>query len=201
VGGDPVTVGILAFGSILAHPGPELEGVQFDRIGGIETPFRVEFARSSQTRDGGPTLVPVNEGGAKIPAVVVVLDESVDEEHARDMLYRRESGKVGANVTYKQAKEAWIRALRDFAGVDVCLYTALTPNIQPLTAAHLAELAIRSAGAAAGAERRDGISYLNDEKRRGINTPLMPAYEREVLARTGARDLNQAWEKARSGTV
>ncbi len=196
-----MTVGILAFGSILAHPGPELGVAQFDRIDGIETPFRVEFARSSQTRDGGPTLVPVNDGGARIPAVVVVLDASVDEEHARDMLYRRESGKVGANVTYSQSKQAWIGELRDFAGVDVCLYTALAPNIQPLTEAHLAELAIKSACAAAGTKRRDGISYLNEAKRRGTNTPLMPAYEEEILARTDARDLNEAWEKARSRAV
>jgi hypothetical protein len=196
-----VAVGILAFGSILAHPGRELEVAQSDRIDRIETPFRVEFARSSKTRDGGPTLVPVNDGGARIAALVVVLDESVDEERARDMLYRRESGNVGPNITYAQGKQTWIRELRDFAGVDVCLYAALKPNIEPLTATHLAELAIKSARAAAGAERRDGISYLNDQKRRGINTPLMPAYEEEILARTGARDLNEAWRKARSGAV
>lgn len=130
-----------------------------------------------------------------------MLNESVDEEHARDMLYRRESGKFGANVTYTQAKQAWIGELRDFAGVDVCLYTALAPNIQPLTEAHLAELAIKSACAAAGAERRDGISYLDEEKRRGTYTPLMPVYEEEILARTGARDLKEAWEKARSQVV
>ena len=30
-------------------------------------------------------------------------------------------------------------------------------------------------------------------------TPLMPAYEEAVLARTGARDLDDAWKRARSG--
>lgn len=72
-------------------------------------------------------------------------------------------------------------------------------NIHPLTAGKLAELALRSAAAPAGAEHRDGISYLQQQKRRGLMTPLMPAYERAVLTITGVGDLAEAWERARSG--
>jgi hypothetical protein len=191
-------VGILAFGSIAEEPGTELAAAVTRRIG-VETPFAVEFARSSRTRDGAPTLVPVSDGGAHVPATVLVLDDSVTVADAGAMLYRRETRRshdMGAG-----SRAAWIAELAGFAGTSTCLYTALQPNIQPLTADKLAELALRSAAAPAGAERRDGISYLQQQKLRGIVTPLMPAYEEAVLARTGVGDLAGAWERARSGAV
>jgi hypothetical protein len=87
------------------------------------------------------------------------------------------------------------------AGINVCLYTALPANIRPLTAYKLAELAVQSAAALAGAARRDGISYLQQQKRHGVVTPLMAPYEKAVLARTGAGDLDGAWERARTGAA
>ena len=92
---------------------------------------------------------------------------------------------------------AWIKACHDFGGVDVCLYTALRANIEHLTASRLAELAIDSATRPAGAQKRDGISYLMAQKGRGITTPLMPAYEVEILAQSKATDLLDAWQRAR----
>ncbi len=56
-----------------------------------------------------------------------------------------------------------------------------------------------SAAAPAGAQRRDGISYLLQQKRRGLVTPLLPPREEAVLWRTGARDLASAWEQEPSG--
>ena len=191
-------VGILAFGSIAGEPGAELAAAVTRRIE-VETPFAVEFARSSRTRDGAPTLVPVSEGGAHVPASVLVLDDSVTVAEARAMLYRRETGRP--NDISAGSRAAWIAELAGFAGISTCLYTALPANIRPLTAEKLAELALHSAAAAAGAERRDGISYLQQQKRRGLVTPQMPAYEEAVLARTGARNLDGAWERARSGAV
>ena len=60
----------------------------------------------------------------------------------------------------------------------------------PLTPEHLAELAIRSARL----ERtgRDGISYLIRAKKNQIVTPLSPAYEAEILRRTGTSSLESA---------
>ena len=189
---------ILAFGSIAEEPGAELAAAVTRRIE-VETPFAVEFARSSRTRDGAPTLVPVSEGGAHVPASLLVLDDSVTAADARAMLYRRETGRL--NDTSAGFRAAWIAELAGFAGTSTCLYTALPANIQPLTAERLAELALRSAAAPAGAERRDGISYLLQQKSRGLSTPLLPAYEEAVLARTGAPDLDGAWERARSGAI
>jgi hypothetical protein len=193
-----MTVGILAYGSLLDDPGVELEARVVRRIEGVETPFAVEFARSSRTRDGGPTLVPVDAGGAAVRAEVLVLEDAVYEELARDLLYRRETRQVGKSVTYGAAEADWIRQI-SFAGLGACFYTALEPNIDPLTVPGLADLALRSAAAGAGAKRRDGISYLEEQKRRGVVTPLMPGYEAEVLARTGGRDLADAWARARAG--
>ena len=193
-----MTVGILAFGSLLDEPGAELEAHIVRRIEGIETPFAVEFARSSRTRDGAPTLVPVRVGGAPLPATVLVLDDAVDDQLARDVLYRRETWQVGARVAEPTAHVDWIRDLSSFAGLRLCLFTALEANIQPLTVERLAALALRSAARAAGARKRDGISYLEEQKRRGVMTPLLPDYEAAVLRRTGARNLEDAWTHVRT---
>jgi len=56
-------LGILAFGSLIDRPGWEIEQAIVTRKSGIRTPFSVEFARSSRTRAGAPTLVPVEAGG------------------------------------------------------------------------------------------------------------------------------------------
>lgn len=191
-------VGILAFGSIVDDPGVELKAVITRRIG-VETPFAVEFARSSRSRDGAPTLVPVSGGGAHVPASVLVLDNSVTVADARAMLYRRETRRPDDMSGGSRA--AWISDLPGFAGLKTCLYTAFKANIRPLTAQKLAELAVRSASAAAGAERRDGISYLQQQKLRGLVTPLLSPYEQAVLKRTGAHDLADAWKRVRSGAA
>jgi hypothetical protein len=187
-------VGILAFGSMVDEPGTELAAMITRRIE-VKTPFCVEFARSSRTRGGAPTLVPVSEGGANVPATVLVLDGRVTAAAGRAMLYRRETGR--ADGTDAGPAVGWIAELPDCAGISTCLYTALLANIWPLTADKLAELAVESAIAPAGALRRDGISYLQQQKRRGLATPLMSSYEKAVLARTGARDLDDAWRRAR----
>jgi hypothetical protein len=193
-----MSVGILAFGSIIEEPGRELAAWVSRRVE-VKTPFAVEFARSSRTRDGAPTLVPVREGGACVPASVLVLDGSVTVADARAMLYRRETGRL--HDTSAGSDAAWIAELAALAGLKTCLYTALDANIRPLTAERLTELALCSAAAAAGARRRDGISYLQQQKRRGLVTPLMSPYEELVLARTGARDLDDAWKRVRWTTL
>ena len=192
-----MAIGILAYGSLLDEPGDELADRVVRCIGGFETPFAVEFARKSTTRDDAPTLVPVNDGGAQIRASVLVLREDVSERDARDLLFDRETrGRGGTHPN--RGDVSWIKALAPFGGVELCLYTALPANVDPLTAGHLAELAITSASGPAGRTRHDGVSYLEQQKRRGTRTPLMPAYEAAVLARTGGTDLCDAWARARA---
>jgi len=92
------TVGILAYGTLIADPGWEIDEVRTRTIEGIMTPFLVEFARSSDGRGGAPTLVPY-EGGRQVCAQVIVVDTPAAE--AADRLYRREVGAVGSARQYK----------------------------------------------------------------------------------------------------
>lgn len=192
-----MTIGILAYGSLIPNPGAEIGPVTVRRIDGVETPFRVEFSRSSRVRDGAPTLVPVDRGGARVTGVVLVLHDSVTESTAQDMLYRRERNRVGsgdryADVDPADSDSAFLGRLDGFAGLDVAFHAALRANIEEPTPELLARLAIASAAAPSGAMDRDGIRYLMDAVQSGIVTPLMPEYEKGILRRTGGRDLEEA---------
>lgn len=191
-----MTVGILSFGSLVTESGAELARHIVRRIDGMTTPFAVEFARSSRTRDGGPTLVPVPHGGAPVPASLLVLDDGVDVQRARELVYLRESRRE-ADPGDRAHAVGWIKQAERIGDADECVYVALPANIDPLTPQRLADLAVASAAAGAGAARRDGISYLREQKERGVRTPLMPSYEAEILTRTGADTLGHAWARAR----
>ena len=71
------SVGILAYGSLIEDLGKEIEPLIRERRENIETPFSIEFARSSSTRDGAPTLVPVENGGSPVLATVLLLEAGV----------------------------------------------------------------------------------------------------------------------------
>ena len=164
--------GILAYGSVISDPGCEILEIS-SKSGIIDTftPFRVEFARSSNTRDGAPTLVPFKDG-KRVRCKIFVMGDDVYEDAAADILYRREINKVGdTNEKYidpktKQrrsvlgpysANGAWdysipekdknkvcIGKLTDFAGLGNVLFPLLASNIEPLTAERLACLAVVS---------------------------------------------------------
>ena len=95
------SVGILAYGSLIDDPGCEIKAVISCKLKGVQTPFNVEFARRSSTRGGAPTLVPVEEGGAPVKAVILVLEEQVSVDQAKDMLHRREIHQVCGKQSYK----------------------------------------------------------------------------------------------------
>ena len=97
------TVGILAYGSLISNPGDEIKAATSETRTGVTTPFRVEFARSSQGRGDAPTLVPVEKGGACVEARIFVVSRT--ECDAADILYRREINKVGSsNATVHQTR-------------------------------------------------------------------------------------------------
>jgi hypothetical protein len=141
-------IGVLAYGSLISNPGPELQAVTVGRKGNVLTPFRVEFARSSTGQGGAPTLVPVDEGGAHVRAVILELSVSADE--AADIVYRREINEVGSGKRYREHPSdrkgvVRIDSYQGLEGFDLVLSTRLDANIDPLTADVLAELAIASA--------------------------------------------------------
>ena len=57
-----MSIGILAYGSLIDDPGFEIKGLISKKLNGILTPFKIEFARCSSSRGGAPTLVPVQNG-------------------------------------------------------------------------------------------------------------------------------------------
>ncbi len=184
-------VGILAYGSLIDDPGAEIEPAIGKRID-CRTPFRVEFARSSKTRKGAPTLVP-HDHGAEVAAKVLVVNLSVSE--ATHRLYRRELHKVGEKLLYDPSGDATsnrivIKTLRQFQGVDTVLYTSIGANIDNMNATTLAELAISSARALK--DGSDGISYLMNAKKAGVTTLLSDAYEKEIVRMTGGVSLPDA---------
>ena len=199
-------IAILAFGSLIEDPGEEISALERERVEGVRTPFRIEFARSSGSRDGAPTLVPVDVGGSEVDAVLLVLDDEVALDEAKNVLWRRETHQVSSGKTYSHPQDPGpnkvvVESLRCFHGCDVALYTRIGANIEPLNADTLADLAIKSARGDAGAAGKDGIGYLASAIRQGISTPLLPCYEAAILRKTGARDLEEARARIREGLV
>ena len=191
-------VGILAFGSLINDPGDELKQKIVLRIK-TQTPFPIEYGRYSGTRGGAPTLVP-HQMGAPVAAEILVLDESVIVDEATDMLWRRERRKVGSGERYVEGSSANSVLVRQFCHdprVNTILYTNFhdAGKIPNPTARELAEHAIHSAEAAD--EGKDGITYLINAIKCGIETTLTRAYRDEILRQTNTPTLEEALIKVK----
>lgn len=195
-------IGVLAYGSLITDPGPELAAITTGTTTDVLTPFSVEFARSSRKRGGAPTLVPVDIGGCPVRAVIFHVVETASQ--VVDIVYRREIHAVGSGKIYVEPAPDRTDAVRiarfeGLAGFDLVLSTQLAANIDPLSADILAGLAIASARALH--DGRDGISYLIAARASGIETPLSPQYAACILAKTGTADLATAMRAVRDGAV
>lgn len=199
-------VGILAYGSLIEDPGIEIKPLILERRTGVETPFCIEFARSSSSRNKAPTVIPVESGGSRVQGTILVLKTSVSLARAEDLLWRRETRNECSDRHYLRPSKpdpdrVVVESLETFNSIDVVIYTSIGSNIPNLSPTRLAELAISSAKAEAGRTGRDGISYLISLKRQGITTPLMPAYECEILRLANALSLEDALGKCRGNDV
>ena len=195
-----MTIGVIAYGSLITDPGRELKELEAERRFGIRTPFRVEYARTSEKRGGAPTLVPVIQGGAYVDAVLIVLRPRTSIELARDVLYRREIHSVGElakcySPSAGNKNQVFVEVIPELFGVDHVLYTRLEPNIANLSPDTLAEKAIASARTEFGTKREDGISYLISALASGIRTPLTDAYASKILEKTSTESLEMAWQR------
>jgi N-6 DNA Methylase len=195
-------IGILAFGSLIRDPGSELE----PNIGmhiRTQTPFPVEYARFSAKRGGGPTLVP-HESGSSVSAEILVLADEVAIDQVRDMLWRREAGRIGSGETYPagtSANSVLVEQISDDPCVSTVLYTDfhVEGKVVNPRAEDLARRAIQSVGSAKAAE--DGISYLINAIESGIKTPLTAAYREQILLQTNAGSLEEALRKTREAVT
>ena len=84
-------IGILGFGSLIENPGNDIHELEFERVE-CETPFKVEYARISSSRDNAPTLVPVSDEskGKNVTAVIIILKDDTTIKYAETILWRRE---------------------------------------------------------------------------------------------------------------
>ena len=192
-------VGILAYGSLLSHPGAELAGLIERRIDGARTPFAIEFARAASRRSGAPTLAPVDRGGTQVDGSLLLLEKGTDLELARHALFRREINQIGGELTYDHhappsPNRVRVDHLCDHWGCTNVIYAKLPVTLEP-DPVDLAQRAIASAKDTAGERGRDGISYLMGVKANGVTTPLSPAYEREILRQTGTSCLSEALKR------
>jgi len=202
--------GILAYGSLLADPGDFVAWATERRIDGVMTPYEVEYAHANCRRAGAPTLVPVPDGkGARVLAYILVVRPDMEGEAAADILYRRETDRIGDLGVYccngDQANEqdgVSVEVARDLAGVPHVFYARPNPNLDFVLrddlpngekAERLARLAADSVTAETFAAGQDGIRYLADAIRQGVRTPLTELYEQAVLRLAGdAPDLEEA---------
>lgn len=200
------SLGILAYGSLIEDPGIEIAPLIVECQTGVETPFCIEFARSSKSRSYAPTVIPVENGGSRVQATILVLHANVSLQRAEDLLWRRETRNENSEKHYVKPSKpdlnrVVVESLRNFNGIEIVIYTSLGPNISNLSATKLAELAVNSARAKDGKLGKDGISYLISLKRQGISTPLMPAYEHEILRVANAVSLEDALRNCRGDDV
>ncbi len=197
-GRDPRSkIGILAFGSLIKDLGPELEPRIVKRIK-TRTPFPVEYARISRKRGGAPTVIP-HDSGCPVSAEILILDDAVSVEEAKDMLWRRETRKFGGEKYVEGTSPdcVLVREIADSACVSSLLFTDFPAEgkIGNLTAKDLAKRSIQSIGKAD--EDKDGITYLINAIASGIETPLTQRYRAEILKQTNADSLEEALIKAK----
>ncbi len=178
-------IGILAYGSLISDPGPEILPLIINRIECI-TPFNVEYARSSKSRNGAPTLIPYMDG-QPVSGQILVLD-STDIQHIKDILWRRETHKLTGSykegIDFHNSNKVYIKVINNFHDIPTVLYTSIGSNT-PVSIDNLSELAINSI---------EGIKYLQDAKSCGIETKLSKEYELMVLEKTMTNNLQEAYE-------
>ncbi|WP_338869247.1 hypothetical protein WBJ53_19640 [Spirosoma sp. SC4-14] len=198
--GKKYTTGILAFGSLIDNPGQEISEIEVARLD-CETPFSIEFARTSSTRSNAPTLIPVKIGGRKVKAKIIILRPETNIDEAKSILWRRELHKTDRAENYVEpnnpgANRVVVKVLEDFMNVERVLYTSIRSNInQSLTGGLLADFSIASILAQAGQQEKDGLRYLLSAKRNGVVTELSDDYENQILIKTGSKSLEEAIEK------
>jgi len=145
-------------------------------------------------------MVPVERGGAHVEATLLILAQHVSSCEAKNMLWRRETQQIGSGKEYREVEKpspnkVLVRQIDGFEGLDAVLYVDFPPDgkVMDVTPDELAEKAISSAKSRK--DGKDGITYLLRAKKSGIRTPLMPAYERKILEKTGSRSLEEALER------
>lgn len=203
-------IGILAYGSLLANPGWELERRLAETILDLWTPFPVEYARKSSTRSGAPTLAPVPPGcGGPAKAAILVMKKFSHKDAIQNYLYRRELHTVGDRskiydheAQLRKRNAIRIETLRVFHGLDMVYYAVFPANFVEILdsgqtakekAQLLAQAAIHSLTAETYPQKLDGIQYLMNNIVANIQTALTGLYSEAICTLAdNAPDLAEA---------
>lgn len=170
-------VAVLAYGSLLHTPGPELAALIVERRP-CRTPFPVEYGRASRRWGGGPVLVP-HPRGAPVDGALLVLVSGVGLGAAVDALAEREGLPSGRGVLQVEMPG------------DLLVLVAGLPRNLPAPDMTPDALALRAV-ASVGAGPRNGIGYLRGAIEAGVRTPLTDAYATRVRDLAGAGSLEEA---------
>ena len=183
------SIGVFGYGSLLTDPGKDIGDHEIARITQL-SPWRIEYARCSRGRSGAPTLV-IHDKGQPVAGAILVLDLRSDPKGEKLLLVREWVRKRECEPPLERIK---VMAL---AGLSNVVYVDLSSNIpdDKLNADYLAGLAIKSV---VPEPERNGIRYLADNIARNIDTPLTDAYRAAILRLTGAKDLAEAEQKAKT---
>lgn len=190
-------IGILAYGSLIDDPGEEISPF-IQRRKSCITPFKVEYARISRTRGDAPTLIPSEEFGKEVKATILILNDDLTIDNVKSMLWRRETGKIGTGKKYKHSdrpskNKVQIEIVENFYNTQKVLFTSIGRNIdEEITAAKLADFAIKSILTEAGLNKKDGLRYLLSNNRNGITTEFSSDYKMEVLRKTNSASLEES---------
>jgi hypothetical protein len=192
-------IGILAYGSLIDDPGPEIARHIIGKIS-CTTPFPIEYSRMSKSRGFAPTLIPVKNKGSKVNALILLMNNKVSIEQVKDMLWRRETRQKDQSKCYVEKSTpdkntVQIKVIDNFENTNKVVYTSIPPNVGLVSGAILATLAIKSILSEAGEKGLDGVRYLMAAKRNGIITPLTDEYESEILKYCGVSTLEEAIAK------
>jgi hypothetical protein len=178
---------VLAYGSLLAHPGPFF-GKHMLKLIRCETPFPVEYAgRSMKRRGGAPTLVKWLRGKPVYGGLIVLdlVDRAADLAKARTELAKREGADNG--------KSKYIRDDLEVFGYRV-VYSNFLAKKNNLTGRCLAEYALSSVAECVRKEHPlcNGIRYLAENIEWGVETTLTNDYRNAILELTGCSGLHKA---------
>ena len=75
------------------------------------TPFNVEYARLSLSRDNAPTLIPTEGEGKPVKAMILVLSNDVTRTQAESMLWRRETRTTDITKNYTKSSKPSINTV------------------------------------------------------------------------------------------
>jgi hypothetical protein len=176
---------VLAYGSLLAHPGDWL-GRNMQQLIRCETPFGVEYVGcAAKGRGGAPTLVR-SDAHRKVLGGLIVLPHTDTEEglaEVKEHVVERERASKASSIKHDLS----------MLGYRV-VYSDFKPQFDAPTPQALAEAAIRSVAKCyeAGWTFMNGIRYLRENLEWGVITDLSIQYRDAILTVTNTTGLDEA---------